>query len=50
MTVIDFKTDRELATDLDRYRRQLTVYCQALGTLRRNDGERDSRESLHRAR
>ncbi len=34
LTVIDFKTDRELATDLDRYRRQLTVYCQALGTLR----------------
>ena len=34
MTVIDFKTDRELATDLDRYRRQLAVYCQALGTLR----------------
>jgi ATP-dependent helicase/nuclease subunit A len=34
LTVIDFKTDRELATDLERYRRQLTVYCQALGTLR----------------
>ena len=34
LTVIDFKTNRELATDLDRYRRQLTVYCQALGTLR----------------
>ena len=34
LTVVDFKTDRELATDLDRYRRQLTVYCQALGTLR----------------
>jgi ATP-dependent exoDNAse (exonuclease V) beta subunit len=34
LTVIDFKTDRELDTDLDRYRRQLTVYCQALGTLR----------------
>jgi ATP-dependent helicase/nuclease subunit A len=34
LTVIDFKTDRELATDLDRYKRQLTVYCQALGTLR----------------
>jgi ATP-dependent exoDNAse (exonuclease V) beta subunit len=34
LTVIDFKTDRELATDLDRYKRQLTVYCQALGTIR----------------
>ena len=34
LTVIDFKTDRELSTDLERYRRQLTVYCQALGTLR----------------
>ena len=34
LTVIDFKTDRELSTDLDRYRRQLTVYCQALGTIR----------------
>jgi ATP-dependent helicase/nuclease subunit A len=35
LTVIDFKTDRELSTDLERYTRQLTVYCQALGTLRR---------------
>jgi ATP-dependent helicase/nuclease subunit A len=35
LTVVDFKTDRELATDLDRYKRQLTVYCQALGTLRK---------------
>ena len=34
VTVIDFKTDRELATDLDRYRRQLTVYCEALATTR----------------
>jgi ATP-dependent helicase/nuclease subunit A len=34
LTVIDFKTDRELSTDLDRYKRQLTVYCQALGALR----------------
>ena len=34
LTVVDFKTDRELTTDLDRYRRQLTIYCQALGTLR----------------
>jgi ATP-dependent helicase/nuclease subunit A len=35
LTVVDFKTDRELSTDLDRYRRQLTVYCQALGTVRK---------------
>jgi ATP-dependent helicase/nuclease subunit A len=34
VTVIDFKTDRELATDIDRYRRQLTVYCEALATTR----------------
>ncbi len=34
VTVIDFKTDRELATDLERYRRQLTVYCEALATTR----------------
>ena len=34
LTVVDFKTDRELATDLERYTRQLTVYCQALGALR----------------
>jgi ATP-dependent exoDNAse (exonuclease V) beta subunit len=34
LTVIDFKTDRELSTDLERYKRQLTVYCQALGALR----------------
>jgi ATP-dependent exoDNAse (exonuclease V) beta subunit len=34
LTVVDFKTDRELATDLERYKRQLTVYCQALGRLR----------------
>jgi ATP-dependent exoDNAse (exonuclease V) beta subunit len=36
LTVVDFKTDRELSADLDRYRRQLTIYCQALGKLRRN--------------
>jgi ATP-dependent exoDNAse (exonuclease V) beta subunit len=34
LTVVDFKTDRELSADLDRYRRQLTVYCQALGAIR----------------
>jgi hypothetical protein len=34
LTVIDFKTDRELSADLDRYRRQLTVYCHALGMVR----------------
>jgi ATP-dependent exoDNAse (exonuclease V) beta subunit len=34
LTVIDFKTDRELSTDLERYTRQLTIYCQALGALR----------------
>jgi ATP-dependent exoDNAse (exonuclease V) beta subunit len=34
LTVVDFKTDRELAADLEKYRRQLTVYCRALGALR----------------
>jgi ATP-dependent exoDNAse (exonuclease V) beta subunit len=33
--VLDFKTDRELDTDLDRYRRQLAIYCQALSALKR---------------
>jgi ATP-dependent exoDNAse (exonuclease V) beta subunit len=35
LTVVDFKTDRELSMDLDRYTRQLTVYCRALGTIRK---------------
>ena len=30
LIALDFKTDRELATDLDRYKRQLTYYCRAL--------------------
>jgi len=34
VTVLDFKTDRELTSDLDRYRRQLTVYCRAMERLR----------------
>jgi ATP-dependent exoDNAse (exonuclease V) beta subunit len=33
-TVIDFKTDREVAADSERYRRQLTIYCRALIALR----------------
>jgi len=33
LTVIDFKTDRELAADL-RYTRQLEVYCRALSVAR----------------
>ncbi|MFL6279792.1 MAG: UvrD-helicase domain-containing protein [Vicinamibacterales bacterium] len=35
LTIVDFKTDRELSMDLDRYTRQLTVYCRALGTIRK---------------
>jgi ATP-dependent exoDNAse (exonuclease V) beta subunit len=35
MTVLDFKTDREVATDLDRYRHQLGVYCRALAAVRK---------------
>jgi ATP-dependent exoDNAse (exonuclease V) beta subunit len=34
LTVVDFKTDRELSGDLQRYTRQLTVYCRALSALR----------------
>jgi ATP-dependent exoDNAse (exonuclease V) beta subunit len=34
VTVVDFKTDRELDADADRYRRQLTIYCRALASLR----------------
>jgi ATP-dependent exoDNAse (exonuclease V) beta subunit len=33
-TVIDFKTDRELDADLDRYRRQLAIYCRAIESIR----------------
>jgi ATP-dependent exoDNAse (exonuclease V) beta subunit len=33
-TVVDFKTDRELDADRERYRRQLTIYCRALSALR----------------
>jgi ATP-dependent exoDNAse (exonuclease V) beta subunit len=32
VVVIDFKTDRELEVDLDRYRRQVQVYAAAIGT------------------
>jgi ATP-dependent helicase/nuclease subunit A len=34
LTVIDFKTDRELAADLSRYTRQLEIYCRALELAR----------------
>jgi ATP-dependent helicase/nuclease subunit A len=34
LTVIDFKTDRELATDLSRYTRQLELYCRAIESAR----------------
>ena len=34
VTVVDFKTDRELNADAERYRRQLTIYCRALESLR----------------
>jgi ATP-dependent exoDNAse (exonuclease V) beta subunit len=33
-TVVDFKTDVELDRDVERYRRQLTIYCRALEQLR----------------
>jgi len=31
--VLDFKTDRELDVEGERYRRQLAIYCQALTAL-----------------
>ncbi|MGH9373396.1 MAG: UvrD-helicase domain-containing protein, partial [Vicinamibacterales bacterium] len=34
LVVLDFKTDRELDADTERYRRQLAIYCQALTALR----------------
>jgi ATP-dependent exoDNAse (exonuclease V) beta subunit len=34
VTVLDFKTDRELDADSDRYRRQLAIYCRALAALK----------------
>ena len=33
-TVVDFKTDRELEADAERYRRQLTIYCRAVESFR----------------
>jgi ATP-dependent helicase/nuclease subunit A len=34
ITVLDFKTDRELSTDRERYERQLSIYCAALTASR----------------
>jgi ATP-dependent exoDNAse (exonuclease V) beta subunit len=34
VVVLDFKTDRELDVDRERYRRQLAIYCKALTELR----------------
>jgi ATP-dependent exoDNAse (exonuclease V) beta subunit len=34
ITVIDFKTGRELDADLERHKGQLTIYCRALAALR----------------
>jgi ATP-dependent exoDNAse (exonuclease V) beta subunit len=36
-TVIDFKTDRELEADIDRYRRQLQIYCRAVQQSRNRE-------------
>ena len=33
LVVLDFKTDRELELDTERYRRQLAIYCRALTAL-----------------
>jgi ATP-dependent helicase/nuclease subunit A len=32
-TVVDFKTDREIETNIDRYKRQLAIYCRAVSGL-----------------
>jgi ATP-dependent exoDNAse (exonuclease V) beta subunit len=37
LTVVDFKTDRQLAADESRYRAQLAIYCRALGALRERE-------------
>jgi ATP-dependent exoDNAse (exonuclease V) beta subunit len=34
LVVLDFKTDRELKSDFDQYRRQVDVYCRALSSVR----------------
>jgi hypothetical protein len=34
ITVIDFKTGRELDADVERYKRQLAIYCRAVESLR----------------
>ncbi len=34
LVVLDFKTDREIATEQDQYRRQLDVYCRAVSSLK----------------
>ncbi len=34
LVVLDFKTDRELTTDFDQYRRQVDVYCRAIGAVK----------------
>jgi ATP-dependent helicase/nuclease subunit A len=39
LIALDFKTDRELATDLDRYKRQLTYYCRALEAATRKSAQ-----------
>jgi ATP-dependent helicase/nuclease subunit A len=34
LLVLDFKTDREIATEQDQYRRQLDVYCRAVSSVK----------------
>jgi len=34
LLVLDFKTDKEIATEQDQYRRQLDVYCRAVGSMK----------------
>ena len=34
LIVLDFKTDREMDREEERYRRQLGIYCRALSELR----------------
>jgi len=32
--IVDFKTDRELSSELDRYRRQVGIYASAMAKIR----------------
>jgi ATP-dependent exoDNAse (exonuclease V) beta subunit len=37
--VVDFKTDQELAGELERYRRQVAIYAKAIGEVHKTESE-----------